>query len=171
MLKGVKAVAIDFDGVLTRLDLDYPMLRRRASQILGREVTSLQRVFNEEFGKPAFYLVNELVREAEVKVVQDAPVFKDGVALVKQLYGEGKSLYLTTMQSLEPVVIFLQDHGLVQYFKAVLTREDFRSKKEMFQWVKDVEGAEPREVGVVDDSERNIGWCRELGMVCVLWRS
>ena len=167
LLNDVKAVALDFDGVLTDLIMDYEALRRKASEIAGECVRSLNDFFNKAFGSRKFWEVNELVKEAELEAVRESSL-KPGVkGFLQALRRRGIRVYLTTMQSAEPVNYFLSKEGLTNYFKEVLTRESYRSKREMYLRVLSLEGLRPKEVAVIDDSWRNIRICEELGMLCV----
>ena len=54
----ITAVALDFDGVITSLDIDWRAAIRQASAIAGCDIKSLLLFYEEQFGKPLFEKVS-----------------------------------------------------------------------------------------------------------------
>jgi len=164
---GIKVVVLDFDGVITNLSIDWKYVRSVASSTTGFEVRSLLDFWREYFGTELFFRVSKLVENFEFRAVQVAKPIHEVVKLIKYVAGRGVKVYIATMQSKASVNFFLEKYGLLSYVAGILTREDMSSKDEMLRHVLKIEGVKPEEVLFIDDSERNIKLCRELGAICI----
>jgi len=165
-LEDVKAMAIDFDGVITYLDMNYAFLRNKASELSGRRVRTLTEFFAKFFSTDEFWKVSNMVKQYELKAVENAPLNPEAIELIENAYRKNISIYLTTAQSREPVEIFLERYRLRNFFKDLLTREEYGSKRAMYLRIINDEGLSPEEVAVIDDMEINIVQCKEIGMRC-----
>ena len=163
----IRVLVLDFDGVITFLRIDWGFVRYLASEVAGFEIRSLLDFWREYFGSDAFFRVSELVEGYEVKAAEVAEPVPEVTELIREAAGRGVKVYVATMQSEASVVLFLRKHGLINYVADVLSREDLPTKKDMLKHILEVEGVRPEEVVFVDDSEKNIVSCRELGVRCV----
>ena len=161
----VKVLVLDFDGVITSLDLDWGRVKEEVSRAVGFRIVRLRRFWCEYFGTGLFRRVNELVKRYEVEALGRAEPFPEAASLILGACGRAR-IYIATLQPREPVAEFLERHGLRRCVAGILTREEFPNKKEMLRWVLENEGVEPRHVLFIDDSEDNIEQCRELGINC-----
>jgi phosphoglycolate phosphatase-like HAD superfamily hydrolase len=76
----VKAVALDFDGVITNLNIDWNDAIRQASEIVGHDIKSLITFYENCFGTPIFQKVSNEMEKIELSAVekaQAAPFVKD----------------------------------------------------------------------------------------------
>jgi beta-phosphoglucomutase-like phosphatase (HAD superfamily) len=165
-LNKVKIIALDFDGVVTNLNIDWKSAIRLASAIAGYDVKSLLTFFDASEGKPIFQTVSREIEKLELEALKNAeltPVVKDFFQKISEMHID---VYIVSMQSAAVVKKFLSDHGLTGYIKDVITRETCPSKKAQVACQLDNSGVRPDEVLLVDDLARNISKCRELGVKC-----
>jgi len=164
----IKVVVLDFDGVITFLDVDWGYVRSLASDAAGFEVGSLLDFWRDYFGSELFlfFRVSELVEDFEVEAARVAEPVPEVAELIRVAAGRGIKVYVATMQSEASVIYFLRKHGLLRYVADVLSREDLPTKREMLEHILKTEGVSPEEVVFVDDSERHIEACMELGVRC-----
>ena len=167
----IKVVVLDFDGVITFLDVDWGYVRSLASDAAGFEVGSLLDFWRDYFGSELFFRVSELVEDFEVEAARAAEPVPEVAELIREAAGRGIKVYVATMQSEASVIYFLRKHGLLRYVADVLSREDLPTKREMLEHILKTEGVSPEEVVFIDDSERHIRSCRELGIKCFNARS
>jgi HAD superfamily hydrolase (TIGR01509 family) len=165
-LNEVKIVALDFDGVITNLNINWKSAIRLASTIAGYDVKSLLTFFEASAGKPIFQTVSKGIEKLELEALKNAklmPLITDFLQKISEMHID---VYIVSMQSAGVVKKFLGDHGLTGYFKDVITREICPSKKAQVACLLDNSGVRPDEVLLVDDLARNISKCRELGVKC-----
>ena len=70
------------------------------------------------------------------------------------------------MQSYRVIKTFLDQNGLTNYFKDIVTREKCPDKKAQVEYVLKTYNVNPSQLLLVDDSKRNITLCSELGISC-----
>jgi len=165
-LSEVKIIALDFDGVVTNLNIDWKSAIRLASAIAGYDVKSLLTFFENSEGKPIFQTVSREIEKLELEALKNAeltPFVKDFLHKISEMHID---IYIVSMQTAQVVKKFLGAHGLTRYFKGVITRERCPSKKAQVTCVLNNSGVRPDEVLLVDDSARNISKCQELGVRC-----
>jgi len=63
----VKAVALDFDGVITNLDIDWNDAIRQASAIVGHNIKSLITFYENNFGTTIFQKVRSEEHTSELQ--------------------------------------------------------------------------------------------------------
>src|SRR3972149_4184754 len=73
-LSKVKIVALDFDGVVTNLDIDWHSAIRLASAIAGYDVKSLLTFFEASEGKPIFQTVSTEIEKLELEALKNVEV-------------------------------------------------------------------------------------------------
>ncbi len=154
-------IALDFDGVITRLDVDWAKVREQASRILGREITSLIEILESSFGTPLFQMLSSLVRVYEEESIERATPFEDAVLFLRNV--DYVKVYIATMQPRDLVYRFMQRYDLLRYVHDILGRDEFGSKFNQLRYIIDTEKISPRMLVLVDDSYRNILYARLLG--------
>ncbi|MEM3166847.1 MAG: NIF family HAD-type phosphatase [Candidatus Methanomethylicia archaeon] len=156
---------MDFDGVVTNLNIDWNKVREDVSKRVGFKVNSMLDFWEKYFGTELFDLANEIVEKYELEGVMKASLHED----VKQLLilFKGK-IYIASMQSKKVINMFLEKYSLEKFFKGVLGRDDFGSKIKQVQYILEKEKNVKR-ILLIDDSKRNISRCQKLGITCILF--
>ena len=162
----IKVVALDFDGVVTNLNIDWKAAIRTASTIVGYDIKSLLTFYEASYGKPIFQTVSKRIEQLELEALKDAkpkPFVKE---FLQQLSERHVDTYMVSMQSALVVKKFLNENNLTPYVKDIVTRETYPSKKAQVAHVIEASNISPDQVLLVDDSARNISTCKELGVLC-----
>jgi len=162
----IKAVALDFDGVITNLDIDWNTAIRRASQIAGYDVKSLLTFYEKCFGTPIFQTVSSEMEKIESEASNKAQVQPALKEFLQKISEKKIDAYVVSMQSRSVVEGFLNQHGLAGFFKGVITRERCPSKKGQVACVIKESGKNAKQVLFIDDSKGNINVCKELDVAC-----
>lgn len=165
-LNKVKIIALDFDGVITNLNIDWNAAIRLASTIVGYDIKSLITFYEASYGTPIFQTVSKRMEQLELEALKDAKLTPFIREFLQQLSERRIETYVVSMQSALVVKKFLSEHDLTSYFKDVVTRERYPSKTAQVTYVLDKSGVCPDQVLLVDDSARNISKCKELGVLC-----
>jgi len=165
-LNKVKIVALDFDGVVTNLNIDWHYAIRLASAIAGYDVKSLLTFFEASEGKPIFQTVSREIEKLELEALKKAELKPFITDFLQKISERQIDAYIVSMQSARVVKKFLGEHGLTRFFKDVITRERCPSKKAQVMYLLDNSGVRADEVLLVDDLARNISKCQELGVRC-----
>ena len=119
----IKAMALDFDGVITNLDVDWNAVIRRASQIVGQDIKSLITFYENNHGTPIFQKVSVEMEKIElqaIKTAQPKPHIEDFLQKLKE---KQVPVYIVSMQSLKPIKTFLDQHCLASYFNGIITEK------------------------------------------------
>jgi beta-phosphoglucomutase-like phosphatase (HAD superfamily) len=165
-LSKVKIIALDFDGVVTNLNIDWNSAIRLASAIAGYDVKSLLTFFEASEGKPIFQTVSRQIENLELEALRNAeltPFITDFLQKISEMHID---VYIVSMQSARVVKKFLGEHGLTRYFRDIITRERCPSKKAQVTCLLYNSGVRADKVLLVDDLSRNISKCQELGVRC-----
>jgi beta-phosphoglucomutase-like phosphatase (HAD superfamily) len=165
----IKAVALDFDGVITNLDVDWNDAIRQASKIAGYDIKSLILFYENNFQTPLFYKISSEIEKIEsnaVKTVTLKPFTREFLQKIRDAHIDA---FIVSMQSSKVIQTFLNEHDLAGYFKDVITRERCPSKKAQVSLIAKENGLSPRQILLVDDSKRNVSLCRDLGIACFLF--
>jgi len=165
-LNKVKIIALDFDGVVTNLDIDWNSAIRLASTITGYDVKSLITFYEASEGKPIFQTVSRQIEKLELEALKNAKLTPFITEFLQKISERHIDMYIVSMQSARVVKKFLGEHGLTCYFRDIITRERYPSKKAQVTYLLDNSGVRPDEVLLVDDSARNVSKCQELGVKC-----
>ena len=110
-LKKFKIIALDFDGVVTNLNIDWKSAIGLASAIAGYDVKSLLTFFEASEGKPIFQTVSREIEKLELEALKNAeltPFVKDFLQKISEMHID---LYIFSMQSAVVVKKFLSDQG------------------------------------------------------------
>jgi HAD superfamily hydrolase (TIGR01509 family) len=162
----VKVIALDFDGVITNLNVDWNSAIRLASTIAGYNIKSLITFYESSQGTPIFQKVSEEIEKLELVALKNAeptPFIKEFLQKISKHFRE---TYIVSMQSALVVQKFLRHYDLAIYFKEILTRERFSSRRAQIAYILEKSRVNPNEVLLVDDSGKNIAVCKELGITC-----
>lgn len=82
---------LGFDGVVTRLDVDWVKVREEASRLVGFRIASLVQFFRDHFGTGDFEAVNELLKGHEMEAVLSARPYDDVRAALESFGGHPTS--------------------------------------------------------------------------------
>ena len=149
-------LVLDFDGVITRLNIDWRSLREELSEYLGIKIVSINKLFEETYGTPTFWLAHEFVERRELLAVETSVLNEEVANLIVSFPG---IKYVATLQSERAVVKFLEKHGLL-LFKEILGRPRFASKEQELRYI--LNTIEPEKIIFIDDSRQNIEICKKL---------
>jgi HAD superfamily hydrolase (TIGR01509 family) len=167
----IKTVALDFDGVITSLDVDWKAAILQASLIVGYDIKSLILFYEECFGTPIFQKVSTEMEKIELEAIKRAPVLPYVKEALQKLSEKHIEVYVVSMQSFRGVKDFLDQHELAAYFKNIITRERCPGKKAQVEFLLKATGNSPNQVLLIDDSKRNITLCSELGVSCFQFKT
>jgi HAD superfamily hydrolase (TIGR01509 family) len=162
----LKVITLDFDGVITNLNVDWNSAIRLASTIAGYNIKSLITFYESSQGTPIFQKVSEEIEKLELAALENAkptPFVKEFLQEVSKHFRE---TYIVSMQSALVVQKFLRHHDLAIYFKEILTRERLPSRRAQIAYILEKSRVNPDELLLVDDSGKNIVVCKELGIAC-----
>ena len=67
----IKVVALDFDGVMANLDLDWKAAIRQASAIAGYDIKSLILFYEQQFGTPLFEKISGEMEKLELQALKN----------------------------------------------------------------------------------------------------
>ena len=162
----IKVVALDFDGVITNLNVDWNYAIQRASQIVGYDIRSLLTFYETSHTTPTFHLISREVEKLELEAMKNAKPTPFLDEFLDEILKANAEIFLVSMQTACAVENFLKRHNVAHYFKEILTREKFPSKKAQVEYILNWSGVKPEEVLLVDDLKRNIEQCKELGIKC-----
>lgn len=169
-LKSVKIIALDFDGVITDLNIDWSSAIRLASEIAGYELNSLLAFYEASHSTPVFYSVSRRVEELELDALKNAKPTPFIAEFLNEISKKVQEIYIVSMQSTVVVEKFLKQNNLAQYFREILTREKFPSKKAQINYLVHKANISPNQILLVDDLKKNITECRKLGIQCFYFR-
>lgn len=164
----VSAVALDFDGVIVNVEVDWKEMIKLASKVSGQEVKSLLVFYANNFCHPTFHKVSQAIEKYELEALKTSPQVPYIEDTLKALAEKKIPVYIVSMQTTRAITDYLEQHGLAGYIKEVVSRERFPDKRAQVQYVisKEVGG----QVLFVDDLKRNLDSCRDLGVVCFLFQ-
>lgn len=162
---GELVLILDFDGVITKLDIDWVKVREEVSKAVGFQVNSLVDFWDKYFGTELFHVASGVVEKYEVEEALRAKPYEDVEKALNAFKGK---VYIASLQSKKALYLFLEKNGLRGYFREILGREDFGSKFRQVQYVMNKETIAER-IFLVDDSRRNISACKPLGIECILF--
>jgi HAD superfamily hydrolase (TIGR01509 family) len=165
----IKAVALDFDGVITNLDVDWDDAIHQASKTAGYNLKSLILFYENNFGTPLFNKISGEMEKIELEAIKKAQPKPYVEQFLEKVSSAQCHVYVVSMQSQKVVQTFLEQHELAKYFKEIITREKCPSKKAQVELISKQTGFSHEEILLVDDSKRNVSICKELGVVCFLF--
>lgn len=155
---------LDFDGVVTRLDLDWKKIREEVSKAVGREISSLNEYFRESYGTEDFMIAHSIVEKYELEAVEIAKPFEDALMLLNSF---PQPIIISTMQSEKAVWKFLFLNNLERTVSAVLGRPRFGSKSDELKWIRENGAFREMRVLFIDDSVQNVKDCLNYDFFCI----
>ncbi len=161
-------VALDFDGVITKLEVDWNEVKSKVSELLGYKVDSLFEILLKTWNTPLYREISRLIESYELKAIEKARPHDYIRYVLDEFSRKVSGIFLVTMQSLNVINIFLDRYELKGYFTRILTRDDFPCKKMQIQYIIDNLGIESSRLYLIDDLPRNCEICLELGCKCIL---
>ena len=162
----IKVVALDFDGVITNLNVNWDAALHLASTAAGYNIENLIPFYEATYGTPVFQKASKLIEQLELEALKDAELAPYTVEFLEKLAELKVAIYIVSMQSMHVVKQFLNKHGLSAYISDVVTRDKCPSKKAQVLYVLEKSRVRPEQVLLVDDSAGNITNCKVLGISC-----
>jgi len=159
----VSVLVLDFDGVVTRLPVDWQRARREVSRVLGRPVASLTRLLASLWGTEEYFLASRVLERFEREAAERAAPFPGVEPALQLARGHGSEVYLATLQPRAVVEPFLRRHSLLGYFHGIVTRDDHPGKEEMLRTILARTRAPPSGLLLVDDNPAYAEACSRLG--------
>ncbi|MEM2498473.1 MAG: hypothetical protein QXR81_08875 [Candidatus Nezhaarchaeales archaeon] len=153
---------LDFDGVITSLNIDWRRVREEVSRRVGFKVKSIIAFWEKYFGTELFNVANGIVEKYELEAVLNSKPYLDVKQALEWFKG---TTYLASMQSERAISLFLDTYDLKKYFKEALSRNAFKSKIEQIRYVLDKEKWREKFI-LIDDSKRNVVSCQQPGLIC-----
>jgi len=160
----VAAVALDFDGVIANVKVDWKEALKLASKHAGQEITSLLTFYEQYFGTPVFAQVSSEIEKMEREALKRSPQVPYIAEFLKAVKQKNVLIYVVSMQTERVIWSYLEEHDLVGFIKEVVGRERFPSKRAQVQYV--LSQVTGNQVLFVDDLKRNLDSCRNLGVIC-----
>lgn len=162
----VKVVALDFDGVITCLNVDWELAIRQASALVGYDIKSLILFYENNFDTVNFKKVSTEIEKLELEALKKAHLLPCVKEVLQKLSEKNLETYIVSLQSYRVIKAFLDQHELTNYFKGIITRENCPGKKAQVECIAKEKGLFPSQILLIDDNRRNINLCRELGVAC-----
>ncbi len=157
----VGAVALDFDGVIANLDVDWDNAIQEASKIVGHNIKSLILFYEESFPTPVFQKVSAEMEKIELEALKKSQPVPHVCEFLQKLAEKHVDVYIVSMQSLKGIKTFLEKQRLSGYVKEIITREMCPNKRAQVEYVAEKTSGR---VLFVDDSKRNISNCQDLNV-------
>jgi len=162
-----RVIAIDFDGVIANLPIDWKSVRNKVSKVVGYKVESIVDFYKKNYGTDVFWRVSEFIKKVELEAILKARLNEPVLELMRKAKALGIPVYIVTLQCREAVLKFMNSYNLTGLVKKVINREDFGGKSDMLRYIVNLEGVLPSQVLFIDDMARNIEECRAVGAYCI----
>jgi phosphoglycolate phosphatase-like HAD superfamily hydrolase len=174
LTQGNAVFVLDFDGVITTLDIDWKKLRNEISSDLKLKIDTFAEFLEKNFGNDEFERVSELVKQREYLAASKAAPYPDVKPALQLIHENAIHAYIASMQSIEVVNFFLRKFEIDSYFTQVLGRETYGSKRAQLDQIRNIERQQrfsslPNLV-LIDDMKRNIVVAQELGYSTILFK-
>lgn len=157
-------IVLDFDGVLTRLDVDWADVKTKFHMTFGIDVQEISDFWQRNPGPDLFLEASHFVEKFELEAVQEAPLYPDVKRLFEWFDG---TTYIASMQSRTCILRFLDRFSLESRIQRVLAREEFGTKQEELKHILAKEKG--NRMIFVDNSLSNVKLARESGMASILF--
>ncbi|MCX8188488.1 MAG: hypothetical protein N3F64_02140 [Nitrososphaeria archaeon] len=158
-----QVLVLDFDGVIVKLNVEWPKVYNKVSELAGYPVTDLITFWKNTFGTELYYKANKIIEEYEMMALSKSSIYADVYEALKIFNG---TTYLASMQSQKVLESFLEENGLKSYFKEVLGRERFGVKRRQLEYI--IEREKGKRIYFIDDLQRNLDDCSDLDIKCIL---
>ncbi len=157
--------------MITSLSVNWKAVRLRVSSKLGKEITSLNKFFESNWGTEEFSIANTIVKRYEIEAVGRSPLFPDVIPSLELARQRGSRVYISSMQSVEALSLFMAKYALAEYFQGILGREDVANKELQLRKIALADRVgESRNLVLIDDRRQIIERCSELGFRCILFK-
>lgn len=154
-LSYVRNLIFDLDETLVLLPVDWGMVYRDLSRLLGRDVNSFVATLPSIWGSEVYWRVSKLVEEYELKSLDRLVVLDDSPSIVREL-GRRYRLSLTSLQSKEVIERVLTSMSIRELFDILVSREDRPTKEEQIRFVLTSRGYEPSKTLMVGDRVNDV---------------
>ncbi|MGQ9781065.1 MAG: HAD family hydrolase [Nitrososphaeria archaeon] len=158
-------LVLDFDGVITDLNVDWKLVYKKISELVGYDVDSLIPFWKKYFGTELFRRCNKIIEEYELQAVSRCRPFEDVEPALASFDGP---IYIASMQSQKALEEFFSKNGLRHYLREVLGRDNFGSKSRQIEYIIGRE-RDYRHIVFVDDVQENLNECSRLKIRCILF--
>lgn len=158
-------LVLDFDGVVAKLNVDWPKVYSKVSEVAGYRVTDLITFWKNTYGTSLYDKANKIIEEYEMEAIAKSEIYDDVIEALELFKGRK---YLASMQSQKVLEKFLEEYGIRGYFKEVLGRDRFGSKRRQLIYI--LEKEKGNKVYFIDDLQRNVDSCIDLGIECIIIR-
>ncbi|MCW3982538.1 MAG: HAD hydrolase-like protein [Candidatus Bathyarchaeota archaeon] len=159
----IVAVALDFDGVIANLEVDWNEVIRKISKTAGQDIKSLLTFYEANFGVPIYQKVSAEIENIELEALKNTQLVPFIGEFLKSLQEKQMPVYVVSMQTAKVIQVYLNQQGLSSYIKEVVTRDRFPSKRAQVDYVTKTAGGR---VLFVDDLKRNLISCQGLNVEC-----
>ena len=158
-------LVLDFDGVITNLDVDWNLVYNKVSDLTGYQIRGLIPFWEKYFGTELFRLCNKIIEDYELKAISRCRPFEDVKPAFEFFEG---TIYVASMQSQKALEEFFVTNGLRQHLKEILGRDDFGSKPRQIRYIISKE-KDHRHIVLVDDMQENVDVCGRLNIRTILF--
>ena len=133
-----KAVIFDFDGVLAKIHVDWPALKRELQNLIASELgtcdelTPFDLQLNRILKKDKVSLtkkVNQLIENYELKEPDQHQVFPDVLKTVQQLATHEIPLFICSSNTRKVIEHILEKTETSTCFRQIISREDIQQRK------------------------------------------
>lgn len=155
-----KLILLDFDGVITNINIDWDSLRKIISAKLGFPISSFNHFFQHNFNSLEFDRVDKIVEQYELQAIKQSKPFDDVNSFLEHI---SYPKFIVSMQSEKALLLFLKKYNLINYFIKIYGRHNFGSKKNqicnILSFTRDFD-----EIILIDDSHENCLMASRMGL-------
>ncbi len=163
-----KAFIFDFDGVITRVQVDWTNVRKSARSTFGMQIEGFSDFFEKTWGTEQFDKVSEFLDKYETEALFNSEPYPDVLPSLKIIKSKGHRAYVATMQCERTVNSALNRWDMSPYFEKILGRETSGSKSKELRRIIELEAGTPlKQIIFIDDRSLHIEAGRELGITSV----
>ena len=160
-------IILDFDGVLTKLDINWKIVIERVSNVLGIKISSLYEIILKYWRTSLYNIISNVIEEFELQSLNNAKLIPT-IEELNKLSKIGK-LCIASLQSRKVIEKFLKKYGIENYFEKIMTRDDYpRKYMQIFKIINEL-NVSPENTILIDDLERNCDECIEIGIKCIIF--
>jgi 2-hydroxy-3-keto-5-methylthiopentenyl-1-phosphate phosphatase len=160
MIRNQENVVIsDFDGVLTKLDINWNQLRTLVEEMTDFKITSFTSFWESYYNSQQFNTVSSIVEHVETNRIKTAKINEQAVVVLRSI---NAPKYISSMQTSLVISSFLSKYNLLNMFKSVYGRDRFGSKRKHYEAIRD-ENPNSNLI-VIDDAAYVKNICKEMGL-------
>jgi len=162
-----KVLLVDFDGVITSLDIDWSRVRERISELVGEPVESVTLLLRRLWGTRLYWQVSRVIEDFELEALTRAEPLPGSVEGLNYAKGLGLKIYIASLQAESVIRGFLHAWKLENLVDAIFSREYTPWKTVMALSASLLEGVKMADMVFIDDNERNLREVASLGVWAV----